>query len=136
MGFELAADHLDDLHGIAEAVAGAVEGDEAVAAADVVDEGLFLGRGDGVDVGVDHEGVVVPEGFRVEVIGAAGVGEIDAERTEALEELGEAFGGFVVAVVAEEEDFEPLGSGWRGGEEACGEDEELLHDEEWIWGET
>jgi hypothetical protein len=38
----------------------------------------------------------VPEGFRVEVIGAGGVGEIDAERTEALEELGEAFGGFVV----------------------------------------
>jgi thiamine biosynthesis lipoprotein len=34
VGFELAADHLDDLHGIAEAVAGAVEGDEAVAAAE------------------------------------------------------------------------------------------------------
>ena len=106
MGFELAADHLDDLHGIAEAVAGAVEGDEAVAAADVVEEGLFLRGCDGVDVGVDHEGVVVPEGVRIEVIGAGGVGEIDAEGPEPLEELWEAFGGFVVAVVAEDEDFE------------------------------
>ena len=61
---ELGADQVDVLRRIEEAVRRAVQRDEALAAGDVVEQGLFLLGRDLVDVGVDDQAVVGSQGLR------------------------------------------------------------------------
>lgn len=91
-----------------------MDGHEALAAGDEIEEGLLLlGRELGV-VGEDREGVVAGERGGVQVFELLGVGEGDAARAERGVELFEALGGLVVAFVAEEEDVQAVGFCERG----------------------
>ncbi len=84
---ELRADERDDFRRIAEAKRGAVQRDEAAAVGDVVEERFFLIGGDVVDVGVDEQGVKLPQMSGVDVGHRLGVGEFDAAIVEDRGEL-------------------------------------------------
>jgi hypothetical protein len=92
---------------------------EALATADEVDDRRFaLGR-KLVDVGVDGKHVVPAEDRPIEVLEAFGIDKLDPALGEHRLELGEAVGGAVVPLVAEEQDLQgPLGGlGPRGSDE-------------------
>lgn len=139
---EAATDELVEPGFITEAPTGAVDGDEAAAVFDVVEQVLPLLGGDGFVVGVEEEGVVagelvsVIEGFayrgdvvEVDRVGAEGLGDHGAIEV----------GRVVVGFVSEEEDTDGAGAGGVGGgqeEERCqdGEGERLeLHVLQLFW---
>ena len=104
----------NDLVVIAEAKRGAVGGDEPASAGHVVEQGLGLGGGDLVDIGVNEQGVVFRQGRRVEVFERLGIGDVDPPTGHHRCELGGTSGGGVVAAISEKEDLQ--GSRRLGGQ--------------------
>src|SRR5262249_19036483 len=105
---ELGADQVDVFRRVEEAVRGAVQRDEALAALDEVEQRLLLFRGNLGGVGVDHQPVVAGEQLWIEGVHLVGVGELDAALFQHRLQLAEALRRPVVAVVAEEEDLDGL----------------------------
>src|SRR5213075_473086 len=100
------AGELGERLGVEEAKTRAVDGNIAVAGMDVVEDIFFRLGVDALDVGVNEKGVEAIEIFGGEVLQTIGVGEVDAAAGEGGVDVAEAHEGDVVAVVAEEEDFE------------------------------
>jgi hypothetical protein len=82
-----------------------VERDEAFAAGDVFEEGLFLLRENFGCVGIDEEAGVFVERGGVQVFGLVGVRQVDAAFFQNGLDLREARRRLVMAVVTEEENF-------------------------------
>ena len=128
---ELGADEGDVLRRVEEAVAGAVQRDEALTTLDEVEQCLLLLRSDPGDVREDHERVVAGEGLLVQVGGPVGVGQLDAAFGEHRLELLEPLRRAVAGIVAEEEDLERfwlLGGEGRGQPECEDQDSESEHE--------
>src|SRR5205814_6942891 len=105
-GFESCAGELGEGFGVEEAIAGAMDGDVAVAFLHIVEDIFLGGRVDALDVGVNEKGVVAIEIFGGDVLKSVGVGEVDAATGEVGVDVAKAEKRRVMAVVAEEEDFE------------------------------
>jgi hypothetical protein len=129
VGFEAAADEIDEAGLMAEAGAGAVDGEEGVTGLDEGEEGVELGWRDASVVGVEEDGVEFGEGVWGEAVGLGLVFEFDGLGFDAFGEEGEVFGGVVVgALVSQEEDaqgagFTRVGEGGAEGEAEEGEEE-------------
>lgn len=134
VGFELCAGERDQFGRVVEAVGGAMDGDEAFAGCDEIEDGFFVFGLDGGDVGVDEEGVEKVEVGGGELVVVFGVEDIDTAFGEDGDELFGAVGGSMVAAVAEEEDFDATWlvclDGLRVGEEGeCGDGKQAAEDE-------
>lgn len=92
-----------------------MQGDESLAAGDVVEQGLILFRSDPVDVREEDQSVEAGERFRIQIRGIVGVFDLDAAGVEHGFDLHEPLLRPVVAVVAEEEEFERGGFGGGDG---------------------
>src|SRR5262249_11170075 len=95
---------------------------------DEIEQRLLLLGGDLGGVGVDDQAVVAGKDFRIKRLGFVGIDEVDAALLQDGLQLAEAHGRLVVAVVAEEEDFDGLrrlGGGGCGGEQGQGERERV-----------
>jgi len=108
VALELGANQLDVLRRVLKAERGAVDGNEALAALDILEERLLLLRRDLRDVGVDHQAVVTGECVRVERVGLIGVFQVNAAFGHDRLKLAVAVVGPVSAVVAEKEDLDRL----------------------------
>ncbi len=101
---ELRPDQLDVLGRIQEAVRRAVQRDEALAAGDVVEQGLLLLGRDLRRVGVDHQAGVLAERLGIEVVDLVGIRQLDAPLLQHRLKLLEAVRRAVKAAVAQEQE--------------------------------
>src|SRR5262249_12616037 len=100
---ELRTYQVDVLRRVEEAVRRSVQRDKTAAALDEIEQGLLPFGADARGVGVDDEAVVAGEDVRIQRLHFIGVGQVDAAPGEDRQQLAEAIGGAVMAVVAEEE---------------------------------
>ena len=110
---ELGPDQLDVLGRIQEAVRRAVQRDEALAAGDVVEQGLLLLGRDPRRVGIDHQARVLAERLGIQVVELVRVGQLDPPLLQHRLKLLEPRRRLMVAAVAEEEQLERLGRAER-----------------------
>ncbi len=118
VALELRADERDVLRRIEEAVGGAMDGDEALAALDVIEQRFLLIGADLGGVGVDEQAVISGQRCRIERLDFVGILHVDTASGHDRLNLLVAILGIMMAVVAKEENFD----GFRlfGGRERCG----------------